>query len=643
VHFSSIIKNKSYAVRRILVQDLFLVDIHIRIHVQNEKQAYTHMAMRDSNNHDSPKGRQLAITKDKDSNRLDVHFEEDGDGTLASATAHCNLVGLLPINSNIPALHSYENALAIQLAIKHLNEGDGSVVEEITGLGETCPITFSASFLDTRRDPTHAFAAVDELIRIGSSTSSNSKSNRTLQHKPCAFVGAMDSLVSKTTALVTGQKGIPQVSPQSTLGVLSDKRDYPLFGRTMPSDEFAAEVLIRFMHETLGIRHIFLICESHPFTLSVLKSMREAIRRLGWAPGVNADDDNNVMYMEERLIESMTNDPSMNVYSEGSIYEAIEALKDSDYRFVAALSLGGSTTDRMMEIAYEYGVAGTTDGSHQWWFPETLRNILQNRKLEKDSVLAKAYNGVGYLYQSMEKERNSYKVFVKHSRELRKELYRGGTSGAPELMFPGTPEVPFLNESDWFWEGIGYYFDTPAYSYDATILLGLSACREVGNENMTNPSSLFLNGSDIFNRLRETNFTGATGDVLLDPETGSRDGHSITYSIGYWLGSEDSEGDDAIVTFKPSLSYVYASGGDDGWDNMNPHIFSGGKNITSLGPNPDLPPVDITLKVVNKWIYGLTLGLLAIILLATAGFGVWTCTHWNSRVIRASQPVSSKL
>jgi len=79
----------------------------------------------------------------------------------------------------------------------------------------------------------------------------------------------VDSLVSKTTALVTGQKGILQVSPQSTLGVLSDKRDFPLFARTMPSDEFAAEVLIRFMHDTLGIRHIFLICESHSFTLSV--------------------------------------------------------------------------------------------------------------------------------------------------------------------------------------------------------------------------------------------------------------------------------------------------------------------------------------------------------------------------------------
>ena len=106
----------------------------------------------------------------------------------------------------------------------------------------------------------------------------------------------------------------------------------------------------------------------------------------------------------------------MNVYSQGSIYEAIEALKDLDYWFVAALYLGGSTTDRMMEVAYECGVTGCTYGTHQWWFPETLRSILQNRKLEKDSVITKAYNGVGYLYQSMEKEGNSYKTFVKHSR-----------------------------------------------------------------------------------------------------------------------------------------------------------------------------------------------------------------------------------
>lgn len=591
-------------------------------------------------NYYSQKRRQLSATKD--SNRLDVRFGEDG--TIASA--NCDLVGLLPISSTIPALYSYENALAMQLAIKHLNEGDGSVVEEIASLGETCPITFSASFVDTKRDPTHAFAVVNELIRASSTDcdlSNTQQTNRMIL--PCAFVGAIDSLVTKTTALVTGQKGIPQVSPTSTLGVLSDKRDFPLFARTIPSDAFAAEIFVRFLHDTLGIRHVFLICQSHPFTLSVLKSIREAIRRLGWAPGEDADDD-NVLYMEERLIESiesMNISASANVYSEGSIYEAVEAMKDSDYRFVLALTLESYTTDRLMEVAYEYGVAGTTSGTHQWWFPETLRNILNNRKLEKDSVLAKAYNGVGYVYQTIEREGNSYKTFVEQSRELRKELYRGSTNGTSELLFAGTPEVPFLSESDWFKEGMGYVFDAPGYSYDATILLGLSACREVAT--VTDPSSLFLRGKAFFDRLRETNFTGVTGRVLLDPETGTRDGHSIEYSIDYWLGYEDKDGDgdNNIVTFRPSRSYVYAPGGHDDWDNVKPHIFSGGKNITSLGPNPDLPPVEITLKVVNKWIQGFSLGLLAIILLATAGFVVWTYTHWDSRVIRASQPVSSKL
>jgi len=90
----------------------------------------------------------------KNDNRLEV--AEDG------TSAKCALVGLMRFNWQKLA---YENALAMQLAIEHLNEGDSSLVPELEGLSDSCPLTFSLSFTDTRANPTYAFSVVDELTR----------------------------------------------------------------------------------------------------------------------------------------------------------------------------------------------------------------------------------------------------------------------------------------------------------------------------------------------------------------------------------------------------------------------------------------------------------------------------------------------
>jgi len=76
----------------------------------------------------------------------------------------CHFYGLLP--STIRTNFAYENALAIQVAIKHLNEGNGIIVPEVEGLNHTCPIQFSASILDTRFSPEYAFEVVDNVTTI---------------------------------------------------------------------------------------------------------------------------------------------------------------------------------------------------------------------------------------------------------------------------------------------------------------------------------------------------------------------------------------------------------------------------------------------------------------------------------------------
>lgn len=585
------------------------------------------------------------------SNRLRV--SEDG------SSAHCELVGLLPFDSTLDFL-SYESALGMKLAIQHLNEGNGSLVSELNGLPGSCPITFSASFADTRRNPSHAFSAVDELTTTSSnhlsippsvfpSNSTTFVANPQIPSSqdavtetatpastslPCAFVGGIDSRISITTSMVTGLRGFPQISPASTSSTLSDNDQFPLFGRTTPDDSFAAETFVRLLHDTMGVRHVFVIFESHPYTQSILTNLRDAIVRLGWAPerDMNETAAKNAMYVEDRIIT--TPKSSKQLVSEDMLRDAIDALKVSEFRFVVALVTKDLIADHLMQRAYDNGVAGTPDGSYHWWFFETLEGALTGRPFAKDSDLAKAYNGVGNVAQAIDKTGFKYKKFRQQSSELKRQLYLQHDKDDETGLFG--PGIPFFNESEWFQEGKDLTFPYTLFSYDATVLLGLSACRAISGT----PSSLFLSGTDYHETIKQTNFTGITGDIVLDSETGSRDGHSVRYTITNWNLIDDDSNESNTTMFKPTVTYVYEPGGDENWEEFNPYIFSGGKTIDTLGQYPDLPPLVTTYKNVDLWVQLVAAVICAVILILTIVCAIWVARNKKSRVVRASQPVS---
>ncbi len=594
-------------------------------------------------------------------NRL--RFSEDG-------SPHCELVGLLPFGSVLNRL-SHESALAIELAVRHLNEGNGALVSELDGLPNSCPITFSASFFDTRRSQSHAFSVIDELTSPINPAKLPSNSTTLVANPqfpspqdvvsetttlrsaalPCAFVGAIDSRVSKTVALVTGLRGFPQISSGSTSTSLSNNNDFPLFGRTIPDDAFAAEAFVRLLHDTMGVRNIFVIFESHPYTRSILSSIRDAIVQLQWEAesGMDESEEKEVMYVEDRIIESQTFDDDM--VSEKLLHDSISALKKSEYRFVVALTTSRITADALMQIAYDKEVAGTPDGSYHWWFFESLEAALIDRKFPKNSTLAKAYNGAGSVAQTIDKTRSKYDKFLELSTELKRELYKN-TQQANDDEEKGlfAPEATFLNASEWFQEGKGFAHSSAGFSYDATVLVGLSACEAISggppSGDQIPQSSLFLEGNDYFEVIKQTNFTGITGDILLDPETGTRDGHSVQYTITNWVMKHNDDTDlneTGTVMLQPTVAYVYAPGGDENWEEVNTFIFSGGKTVETLGENPDLPPPIVEYNTVNWTIQAVAGAACALILFMTIGCAVWVHQHKNSRVIRASQPVSQIL
>ena len=94
-------------------------------------------------------------------------------------------------------------AVATHLAIEHLNSGDGSVIPQVAGLNDRCNIRFTTEMIDSNRSPA---VSVDKAIEI------ISRENQTT----CAIAGAGRSPVTIPLAIISGIRGIPQISPLST-------------------------------------------------------------------------------------------------------------------------------------------------------------------------------------------------------------------------------------------------------------------------------------------------------------------------------------------------------------------------------------------------------------------------------------------
>ena len=510
----------------------------------------------------------------------------------------CNIMGVFRFTdprelSNSTQLRTnqraHEIALATELAIQHLSEGNGTLIPEVKDLDKSCPITFSVSFFDTKNNPAEAFEIVDTLTGDE-------------EIVPCAFLGARSSTLSKTTGLVTGIRGVPQISMASTSTSLNDKSDYPLFGRTIPDDSIMAERFVQFLHNILKVRHVFVIFESRAYTRSILTSIKDAISNNGWD-----------IHLENRIIESPGSNETLDDNRfQHRLQDIIQDLKNSNFRYVISLTTAGDLSNMLMEIAYDQGVAG--NGAHSWWFFES--SGLENVNLSQN--LNRAYDGVGSISQSMDTTSPLYDEFHKQSSELKQQLYENA------------------NESEWltlqedqFFIGDQYSFQYPSFAYDATILLGLSACREI--EDLRNPK--LLTGRKYFERIKKVNFEGLTGPMDLDDTTGTRVGNTVKYVIENWLpNTTTSDG----TTFKDTTTYVFLPNSTH-WTNVSPFVFNGNQTTIPL----DLPPVDMYWNTVNIPILGLAWAMAAIILLSTTGATIWTYCNRKSRIVRASQPVSA--
>eukprot|EP00529_Nitzschia_sp_RCC80_P008017 CAMPEP_0113500784 /NCGR_PEP_ID=MMETSP0014_2-20120614/32547_1 /TAXON_ID=2857 /ORGANISM="Nitzschia sp." /LENGTH=1271 /DNA_ID=CAMNT_0000395211 /DNA_START=158 /DNA_END=3973 /DNA_ORIENTATION=+ /assembly_acc=CAM_ASM_000159 len=466
--------------------------------------------------------------------------------TTGEEVVLCHISAILPFTTGdfVPQEFGFEAAANVALAAHHLNVGDGSIVPELDGLPNRCKVRFTTEFADTE------FQGGVSLNHLVTQTGREPGDNSGSPPNPCAFIGAYRSAVSIPMSIVSGLLGYPQVSPGSTSADLDDASQYPLFGRTVPSDAGNAVPIVRFMREVLDIQHLAVVNVNDAYGNAFVEGMRAAA-------DAHAPD---MVFHQVPLDEE-----------QGSIPAAVESIKRTGYRFVFCLVFTQETHDQLLTEAYNAGVAGT--GLHNWLFADSFLGTLDGRTFEKGSPLHLAYRGSALLeasggvpgipgfdgYESKMAELNNPKdmeylgsLWPKHD----------------DPAYGATP--PFVDSKDF----LSTVKDSFApFNYEAAIALGLSACAAYAD-------TASFSGQEHFDRFKETTFTGVSGPVTFDSTTGTREPASTLYKVGNFV---EEEADDGGISFKGVVTDLFL---ENTWNRKTDYVFNDG--TTNL-PD-DLPP-----------------------------------------------------
>ena len=145
----------------------------------------------------------------------------------------------------------YEGLASVALAMEHLNTGNGTIIQELDGINERCPLQFYTYSFDSMGQET---VSVNTALEI---TDPHNIDNEELV--PCAFLSATGSPIAIMTSVITDIKQIPHISALATSSIL-DHPGYKYFGRTIPNDRATAIPLLQKLRDWnvnhLGILNI---------------------------------------------------------------------------------------------------------------------------------------------------------------------------------------------------------------------------------------------------------------------------------------------------------------------------------------------------------------------------------------------------
>ncbi|KAL3905418.1 MAG: hypothetical protein SGILL_009686, partial [Bacillariaceae sp.] len=448
---------------------------------------------------------------------------------------------------------------------------------------------------------------------------------------------------------------------------LDEKDQYPLFGRTVPSDVYNVMPILEYFQDTLQITHLAVLTMNEAFGQSFGQAVQLATSLLASQAVEEALQQGNVDGDGVPL-------PSTQIIrihrinmdaSPAGVSRALRELKQTKYRYVLAAVLTRELNRELLLQAVDMNLAG--NGEHQWFYPHSFdledttdifvtagTNSTKDGEEEEeeesmDSKLIRAYQGIGVFVPSAEKSDDNiaqpndrYKRFQEQMSQIQnavdiaylnsilpqsatfedieetddetgdietedtdsdpevgaeneternekddkgddedKPVVTGrsgvGSSSAgvdrnplagerPGPKNPSNPTLggfgdrftetflksfPYLHDED-FLNPVQH--DNAAFMYDATILMGLSACQAIAQKQYGQA----FTGHEQYDFLRQTSFEGVTGKVTIDPATGSRTFDSTTYDLINFVAEEFQDENGTLVTrFDAVVTDVY--------------------------------------------------------------------------------------
>eukprot|EP00526_Cylindrotheca_closterium_P002603 CAMPEP_0113608382 /NCGR_PEP_ID=MMETSP0017_2-20120614/3900_1 /TAXON_ID=2856 /ORGANISM="Cylindrotheca closterium" /LENGTH=913 /DNA_ID=CAMNT_0000517073 /DNA_START=53 /DNA_END=2794 /DNA_ORIENTATION=+ /assembly_acc=CAM_ASM_000147 len=517
-----------------------------------------------------------------------------------STTPICNLAMMMPFFDRKPnRTRMLENGVfqamaAVMLAIEHLNTGNGTLVAEAEGLDQRCPIKFNLESFDSGL---YEVDVVNHVITLISRQPG-------IERVPCAFLGAARSAVSIPSATISSLKGFPQISPISTSSKLDDPKSFPLFGRSIPSDAGTSVPAILYLRNKLGVKNLAIMYVNDAYGDAYAQGLQKAAER--YAPDMKIQAVEFPFDITPEIVK-----------------RTVKSVKETQYHYIFSIMFSTAHYDAFMTEAYEQGIAGT--GDHFWMFSDSVSTSIFERSFEIGSPLHLASKGCSRISAVAGIEGDErYDTFMRSIANLNNPNDIALLQSAHPTPPEGFEPIQIADDTEKFFAKSNAA--VVAFMYDATIALGLSACR-AGGQNET-----FFDGKQLFSEFLKSDFNGVTGNNTYDQATGTRLTESAQFSLLNVVEDTSGAGGENTVRLKTVVSDVFPNGS---WEELIPMRFNDGSTI----PPPDLPPVEVDMNYIG-WTLRLAGWLSAVFVVISATYlAIWTYKNRNKSVVLQTQPV----
>jgi hypothetical protein len=270
---------------------------------------------------------------------------------------------------------------------------------------------------------------------------------------------------------------------------------------------------------------------------------------------------------------------------------------------------------RVMQVAVKEGVAGT--GKHTWIHSKSLPEHIFN-STEIGSSLHKAYMGTGLfgangsggdsIYDSFRKQLQWMKKnpdeTVSYFKLMEGQFHSNRTTVQSDLPTELLEDDTFLRDTP--------VRDFSPYHYESAILTGMAACS-------TASTTLILNGKQFYQEVRNTNFSGISGHVVLDKDTGTRRAETSYFTMDNLVEQRYFE-DEKVAkngTLSEEVRFKFVTADrlyNSNWTEIAPFIYNDNNTTPPLCiPKYDPDPTAVkTVTVVVAYLICATSILLAV-------------------------------